>query len=130
MKLYPLALGLALFLCGCVGGPTKDYYNPAVVGARFKPPVTMARVEDVAAERDKLVKEGYTVIGTTQYMGKNPEAAELSAQAKRAGANHVIYSARYIPPQPGTWNFSIGRWGGSAGTAGGGNDVTIVFMGR
>ena len=129
MKTCMLILGLAV-LCGCVGGPTKDYYNPTIVGANFKGPTTMARVEDLKAERDKLIGEGYTVIGTTQYTGKYPEAVELKAQAKRIGANRVIYSTTYIPPQPGSWNFSWGYWGGSVGTGGSGYDVTIVFLGR
>jgi hypothetical protein len=119
-----------LCLCGCAGGPTKDYYNPAVVGAKFKGPATMTLVEDVQMETERLVNEGYTVIGRSIYAGEYPEADELSAQAKRAGANHVVCSAKWIPAPPGSWNFRFGRGFGSGGTGGGHNDVHIVFLGR
>lgn len=124
-----LAFGF-LLLCGCAGGPTKDYYNPSIIGAAFKPPITIAHVDDVRTERERLVSEGYTVIGSTEYGGKYPEAVELKAQAKRVGANRVIYSTVYIPPQPGSWSFSFGRFGGGGGTAGGGYEVAIVFLGK
>ncbi len=87
-------------------------------------------MDNVAAEKDKLVNEGYTVIGQTEYTGKYPEAVELTAQAKRVHANHVVYSCVYIPPQPGSWNFSFGNWGGQGGTGGGANSVKIVFLGK
>ncbi len=126
---------ILLCLCGCAGGPTHDYYNPAVVGATFKDPITMALVDDVRAEKEKCVREGYTVIGSADYGGKYPKAAELRAQAKRVHANHVIYSSRLIPPTPGSWNFRFGGGfggfgSGSGGTGGGHHDVHIVFLGR
>ncbi|HKQ36712.1 MAG TPA: hypothetical protein VJ063_01465, partial [Verrucomicrobiae bacterium] len=109
MKLSILCL---LGLAGCAGGPTHDYYNPAMTGAKYPPPITISHVENLPAERDKLLNEGYILIGTTEYGGKYPEAVELKAQAKRVGANKVIYSTVYIPPVPGSWSFSFGRWGG------------------
>lgn len=117
-------------LCGCAGGPTKDYYNPAMVGAKFKGPPTMALVDDVAVEKEKLIAKGYTVVGSTDYSGKHPEAVELKAQAKRVGANHVIYSSRFVPAPPGSWSFGFSRFGGWGGTGGGYNDVHIVFLGK
>jgi hypothetical protein len=127
MRYLPIIL---LCLCGCAGGPTHHYYNPAVVGAKFKGPVTMTLVDDVKSEAEKLVDEGYTVIGRTDYRGKYPEAVELRAQAKRVGANHVVYSALWIPAPPGSWSFSFNRGFGSGGTGGGQNEVSIVFLGR
>ena len=121
---------LACVFCGCVGGPTKDHYNPIVIGARFKPPITMERVEDVAGEKEGLVREGYTVIGSTIYGGKHPEAVELKAQAKRSGANHVIYSSTFVPAQPGSWSFRFNSYGGWGGGGGGHHNVHIVFMGK
>jgi len=121
---------ILLSLCGCAGGPTKDYYNPAVVGAKFQEPITMALVEDLKAEKEKCVRDGYTVIGTTDYSGKVPEAVELLAQAKRVHANHVIYSCRFIPAPPGSWSFGFGNGFGAGGSGGGRNDVHIVFLGR
>jgi hypothetical protein len=121
---------LLCLLCGCVGGPTHKYYNPSVVGAKFKGPVTMAMVEDVETEKARLVREGYTVIGSTDYGGKHPEAVELRKQAKRAGANHVIYSSHFVPNAPGSWSFSFGRGFGSGGSGGGHNQVRIVFLGK
>ena len=111
--------------------PRYDKKRRALAAIKAAEPMALPeRVEDLKAERDKLIGEGYTVIGTTQYTGKYPEAVELKAQAKRIGANRVIYSTTYIPPQPGSWNFSWGYWGGSVGTGGSGYDVTIVFLGR
>src|SRR5437868_6961858 len=96
-------LFLLVCLFGCAGGPTHDYYNPALVGGpKFKGAVTMTLVEDVRAEKEKLIREGYTFIGTSDYSGKYPEAVELRAQAKRAHANHVIYSVKGIPSPPGS----------------------------
>lgn len=119
-----------MFITGCVGGPTRDYYNPAMVGASFKPPITMTRVEDVRAEQQRLVSTGYKVIGSTIYGGKHPESIELQTQAKRVGANHVIYSSVWIPNAPGSWSFSFNRYGGAGGTGGGYHDVSIVFLGK
>src|SRR5690349_11073719 len=128
MRASFLLMGLPLV--GCAGGPTKDYYNPAVVGAKYKGPSTMKLVDDLQTEKQKSLSEGYTVIGATDYLGKYPEAVELKAQAKRAGANHVIYSCRFIPAPPGSWSFSFGGGFGSGGSGGGANDVHIVFLGR
>ncbi|HMJ89985.1 MAG TPA: hypothetical protein VK530_09225 [Candidatus Acidoferrum sp.] len=131
----PFFLTIVL-LAGCAGGPTKDYYNPVIPDAKFKGAAAMARVDDVAAETARLVREGYTVVGRTDYTGKHPEAVELKAQAKRAGANHVIYSSVYVAPPkdaPGSWHFNVGQGFGSGGTGSGArgyNDVHIVFLGR
>ena len=135
MKLQHLVPSVCIYLnvcllVGCAGGPTHAYYNPAVVGAKFKGPITMALVEDVAIEKQRLVNGGYTVIGSTDYTGKHSEAVELRAQAKRAGANHVIYSSRFIPAPPGSWSFGFNRFGGGGGSGGGQNEVHIVFMGK
>jgi len=129
MKIVSLVVG-CLLLAGCAGGPTHDYHNPTLVGAKFRPPITMTRVEEVGAEKERLVREGYTVVGATDYGGKHPEAKELKAQAKRAGANHVIYSSHFVPNPPGSWHFSFGRGFGSGGTGGGSHNVHIVFLGR
>ena len=126
----------ASLFCGCVGGPTKDYYNPVLPNAKFKGPAVIVRVEDVHAETARLLTAGYTVVGATSYGGKHPEAVELRVQAKRAGANFVIYSSHYIPPPPetpGSWHFQFGQGFGSGGTGSGGsgyNDVHIVFLGK
>ncbi len=127
---YLSALVLALCICGCASGPTHDYYSPAVVGAKFGGPVTMNMVDDSKAESEKCVKEGYTLVGRTDYVGKYPEAAELRAQAKRAGANHVVYSTKFIPAAPGSWSFRFGRGFGSGGTDGGQSEVHIAFLGK
>lgn len=121
---------LALFLLGCAGGPTKKYYNPAMVGAKFSGPITMNRVEDIGRERSRLVSEGYTVIGSTVYAGKHPEAVELKAQAKRVGANHVVYSSDFQANPPGSWNFRFGQGFGAGGSGGGFHNVQIVFLGK
>jgi hypothetical protein len=123
-------VALSLLLCGCAGGPTKEYYNPTVVGAKFKGPVTMNRVEDVGSERVRLVNAGYTLVGSTVYAGKHPKAVELKAQAKRAGANHVVYSSDFHPNPPGSWNFRFGQGFGSGGSGGGYHNVQIVFLGK
>jgi hypothetical protein len=127
---------IAVTLVGCAGGPTKDYYNPMIPNAKFKGPASIVRVEDIATEKARLVREGYTLVGSTDYGGKHPEAVELKAQARRAGANHVIYSSRFVPPEkgePGSWHFRFGQGFGSGGTGSGGSgfhDVHIVFLGK
>jgi hypothetical protein len=128
--LIPILL-CVIVLSGCAGGPTHDYYNPALVnGPRFKGPVTVSLVDNVVDEQKKCLADGYTVIGSTAYMGKYPEAVELNAQAKRVHANHVIYSAKRIPAPPGSWHFSMGGWGGGGGTDNDSCEVKIVFLGR
>src|SRR6185369_17742001 len=91
--------GMKQLSVGCASGPTHDYYIPAVIGAKFKGPATMKLVDDLQAEKEKCLREGYTLIGSTDYTGKHPVAVELSTQANRVHANHVIYSSRYIPPK-------------------------------
>lgn len=120
---------LAAVLCGCAGGPTHDYYSPVVVdGPKYKGPITMALVDDVQTEKQKCLADGYTLIGTSDYTGKYPEAAELKAQARRAHANHVVYSVKDVS-KPGSWHFSISNWGGGGGTSSQ-NEVHIIFFGK
>lgn len=130
MKNKAAVLGMLLLANGCAGGPTRDYYNPMVVGAKFKGPITMAMVDGIEAEKKNLLIRGYSVIGTTLYSGKHPEAVELRAQAKRVGANHVIYSSRLLPDTPGSWQFSMNRFGAWGGSGMGRSDVHIVFLGN
>lgn len=121
---------LTLFLYGCAGGPTHDYYNPAMGDAKFKGPVTMEHVEDIAAAKEQALSNGYVLVGSTDYGGKFPESKELTAQAKRAGANHVVYAAKWIPNPPGSWHFSFGQGFGGGGTGGGTYEVHILFFGK
>lgn len=122
---------LVAVLCGCAGGPTKDYYNPSVIGAKFLPPVTLQLAETPRAEADKLTQKGYVIVGTSAYMGKLAESKELIAQAKRVGANHVVYGARFVPAPPGSWSFKFGPGNfGSGGSGGGATDMYIIFLGR
>src|SRR5438552_16747847 len=111
-----LALFILPLMAGCASGPTHDYYNPTVVGAKYKGPVTIAQVDDLKTEVEKCQQQGYVVIGSTRYSGKYPETVELKAQAKRVGANHVVYHCTLLPAQPGAWHFSFGGWGGNGGT--------------
>lgn len=87
----------------------------------------MALVDDVRAEKERLVSQGYVVTGTSDYVGKYPEAVELKAQARRSGANHVIYSSK--PTGDGGWRFSFSRFGGGGGSNQAA-EVHIVFLGR
>lgn len=124
-------LVLALALCGCAGGPTHDYYSPAIVdGPKFKGPITMALVDDLKAEKVKCVQDGYTIIGTTDYMGKYPEACELRAQAKRVNANHIIYSCERSKGQASVRFYAgpVAPW--APNPMADQFDVKIVFMGK
>lgn len=130
MRILPILL-LVTVLCGCAGGPTHDYYNPiAVDGRRFDGPITMEHAPDLKEAVKNRIKEGYTVIGNTDYGGKMPEAVELKAQARRVHANHVVYCTDWIPAKEGSWHFSMGGWGSGGGTDNGNYGVHIVFMGR
>jgi hypothetical protein len=129
MRALLLLAGLLLFT-GCAGGPTKDYYNPAVVGAKSKGPVTLALTETPKAEAEKLVQQGYTIIGTSVYQGKLAESKEMIAQAKRVGANHVVYGAKFVPAPPGSWSFRLGGFGPGGGSSAGSSDMYIVFLRR
>jgi hypothetical protein len=118
-------------LCGCAGGPTHDYYNPALVnGPKFNGPITIELVDDVKAEKEKCIRDGYTFIGSTSYVGKQPERVELIAQAKRVRANHVIYAMSSVPSAPGSWHFGFNRYGGGGGSDGEQCNARIVFLGR
>lgn len=119
----------ASLLAGCAAGPTHDYYSPVVVkGPRFQGPITLAVVEDVQTEKQKCLVDGFTLIGTSDYTGKYPEASELRAQAHRVHANHVVYSVKDVS-KPGNWHFRFGSWGGSGGSSDD-NEVHILFMGK
>ena len=122
---------LLICSCGCAGGPTHDYYNPAVInGQRFQGPITIALVDDVRAEKEKCLREGYTLIGSTDYVGKQPEAVELRAQAKRVHANHVIYSMERVAAKPGGWHFGFGGGRGWGGTDSDQCGAHILFLGK
>src|SRR3989442_485102 len=54
-----LLLNIVVSMSGCAGGPTRDYYNPALVdGPKFKGPVTMELVKDIEAEEQRCVTGG------------------------------------------------------------------------
>jgi hypothetical protein len=128
--LFPFLLCIAL-LSGCVSGPAHDYYNPILVGGpRYTGPITLALVEDLAAEQAKCTREGYAVIGSTKYTGKPPKSNELSAQARRVHANHVIYSVKEAPLPPVTWHFTMGGWSVGGGSEADQCRVQIVFLGK
>lgn len=127
MKPYPF---LFLLLAGCAGGPAHEFYNPAVVGAKYPPPVTMTLTEKPRQDADRLVAQGYQMIGTAAWTGPYVEAKELQAQAKRVGANHIVYGAKYVPPQPGSWSFGFNQWGGGGGSSGGMTDMLVIFLGK
>jgi hypothetical protein len=127
--LIPLFL-CAILLSACAGGPTKDYYNPQIIGAHFQGPVTIIQADHLNAELEKCHDEGYQIIGVTRYSGSYPKTVELVAQARRVGANHVVYHSGYLAPEPGSWHFSISSWGGNGGTDGGKSDNYIVFLGK
>jgi hypothetical protein len=113
-------------LSGCAGGPTHDYYNPAVANPpKFKGDVTIELVDDLEAAQKKCVAEGYLVIGTSVYTGDRPKASELKAQARRVHATHVVYAMQ----EAGFGNMQMhaGFLGGSIGSA---YSVGIVFLGK
>ena len=125
-----LPLILASLLCGCAGGPVHDYYNPSVVGAKFKGPVTVELVDDIEAAKSKCLSEGYTIIGTCAYGGRFPKSDELIAQAKRVSATHVIYSSHYVPGEKGSWSFNFGSGFGSGQSGNGHDNNYIIFLGK
>jgi hypothetical protein len=84
----------------------------------------------VTGAREALKSQGYAFVGSTDYSGKSPESKELIAQAKRAGANHVVYSTKWIPNPPGSWHFGFGNGFGGGGTGGGVFEVHILFFGK
>ena len=111
MKKLSRFLALSLLLSGCAGGPTHDYYSPSLAGSsapKFKGQITFDLVDDVEVAKAQCVNDGYTLIGTSNYRGKYPEAVELRAQAKRCHANRVVYSCRHAAGQEGM-RFWIGR---------------------
>lgn len=124
-------LALIICLCGCAGGPTHSYYSPILTGGpKFKGPIRMALVEKVSTEKDKCLSEGYTLIGTSDYMGKYPEGVELRAQARRVHANYVIYSCERSKGQA-QFRFNIGPIAPWAGDRLADQfDVRIVFLGK
>ena len=132
MKDEACALLFCLILAGCCNGPTHDYYSPGLTGSvrKFKGPITLGLVQNVEIEKKRCLSEGYTLIGTSDYRGKYPEACELRAQAKRSHANRVVYSCRHAEGQEG-FRFYIGRvapW--DPNPLAPQFDVRIVFLGR
>lgn len=122
-------LAIAL-LSGCAGGPTKDYYNPTRTDAKFVGPATISLVPDVEAEKQKLLAEGYVEVGRTTYVGKYPESVELTTQAKRVHANHVIYSTERVSAKEGSLSFGMVAGHGWFGPAQDQTGVRIIFLGK
>jgi hypothetical protein len=125
----PIVCALTI-LTGCATGPVHDYYNPAVASAAFAGPVMVRLVDNAATDKESYIANGYTLIGTAAWTGKLPESKELIAQAKRVHANLVIYTAHYMPPQPGSWGFSFNQWGGFGGSQGASSSVYVIFLGK
>jgi len=122
---------LALILCGCAGGPTHDFYKPVVLDAKFKGPVTIELVESLPLAKEKCLREGYAVVGTTAYFGKYPESNELETQAVNVGANYVIYSVKLMSGASRNSGLGFNNGGLAGSTAkGGANEVSVVFLGK
>lgn len=128
MRLFSLCFLLAI--AGCAGGPTHDYYSPSVNGAKYPGQPVMHLSEKFDADKAGLLSSGYTLIGTTDYYGKYPEAAELKAQAGRVGANYVLYGCERIESNSQAWKMSFGSWGGRGGSVGDQFKVRIAFFGK
>jgi hypothetical protein len=122
---------LLLFCCvalmsGCASGPTHDYYNPIVANPpKFKGDLTIELVDDLDASARHCTDEGYTVIGQSTYVGAQPKAAELTAQAKRVHATRVIYAMQSAGPT--NMQMHVGFLGGSIDN---GYQVSILFLGK
>lgn len=122
---------LLLFCClallsGCAGGPTHDYYNPIVANPpKFKGDLAIELVDDLDASARHYTDEGYTVIGQSTYVGEQPKAAELKAQAKRVHATRVLYSLQSAGPA--SVQMHVGFLGGSIDN---GYQVNILFLGK
>lgn len=128
-----MTVSMSVLLCGCANGPTHDYYNPVENSAgdlRFSGPVRIECVNDLKEAEAKCMNRGGVLMGESSYRGKSPELVELRAQARRAHANRVYYTCEYLPPQAGSWHFSLNNWGAGGGTDSGAYAVDIVFMGK
>lgn len=127
MRLLSLCV---LLVAGCAGGPTHDYYSPVVSGAKYHGQPVMHLSETFSEDKEKLLAAGYSIIGTTDYYGKYPDAAELKAQAGRVGANYILYACERIESNSQAWRMSFGSWGGRGGSVGDQYKVRIAFLGK
>jgi hypothetical protein len=125
---------LSLLIClvsGCAGGPPHHYYSPVSGGTshKFKGPIILALVDDINVEKEKRLKDGYVLIGHSDYRGQYPEASELRAQAKRAHANYVLWSCQRAEGQA-AFRFSFRRAPWERDPLSEDFNVRIAFLGK
>ena len=96
-------------LVSCASGPTYAYYipNSRVIVQPFKGDATLIKSFDMRSDLQRYFHNGYFLIGTSDYSGREAKMSELKAQAKRVGASVVVFRSRYIGTFTGVSYFSL-----------------------
>jgi hypothetical protein len=105
MKLFRAILLGALFLVGCKTGPVGKFYSPTAATAdlEFKS-ISNSKVKIFRGDASSLsrwIREGYKLIGTSDYSGEYPDEDYMRRQAKKVGASIVVFEANYLETERG-----------------------------
>lgn len=105
MKNTPALILLPLLLSGCVNGFTKFYqdrtanYPAALVQSRLQPYSGATQIfssNDLQRDGADLTRRGYFLIGESAFQtGGHVSSGQMLEQAKRVGADIVLYSSRF-----------------------------------
>jgi PDZ domain len=112
MKTLLLAAGLGVFLTGCATNPVAQFYQdytkqmPVAFQQRLLPPNGNPRIIAIAEAQHKeeihhLEEQGYVLIGVTGFQGPAITQPQLIRQAKKTGADIVIFSSEFSGTQQG-----------------------------
>jgi hypothetical protein len=114
MKTLLLAAGLGIFLTGCATNPVAQFYQdqkknmPVTLQQKLLPP-SNAEPRLISAtpgiQRIKIARgileQGYVLIGFSAYQGPAATEQQLVDQAKKVGADIVLFTSEFMGSQQG-----------------------------
>ena len=112
MKLQRLlSIGLLGLLTGCVNPYAQYYHDNAahltpdmqqrLLPPSAKPEILAVSPADAKVQARRLLETGFTVVGYADFTGGNPNRNNLTAQAKKVGADVVLYASQYSHTERG-----------------------------
>lgn len=106
MKIILPLVGFMLItlVCGCKTGPVGKFYSPqrSSIDLEFK---SVSKVQIFKDEGEGLAywaREGYKLIGTSDYSGEYPDKDYMRRHAKKVGASVVVFKTRFLGEEHGT----------------------------
>lgn len=101
---------ILLGLCSCVTNDFATFYRDATI---HQPSDLRARIVPFAGQAEisnrnnpervgkEMHREGFMLLGFSEFSGGNPTKAQLLAQAKKVGAERVVYFSSYERTETG-----------------------------